>query len=337
MMDKNSSTYALRSKFKVSLERFGLAQNYFDNAMDTAMVMSSSTLQNVLWNMSFNESREEALNSLRLTTEVEKEDFKFIPLEMVTLLRNELRFQFSANINREFMQQNDEQLTSYKKFFKSFGTDAIITYCIYVLVKVFLQVNYGVNNGLIEKTIWLLKSSKENYQYGGLKNLNLRHHEALALMEKSQVIGIFLSEYFDEFQGQGNYSSDAILSSSENLTEVNYSKEEEVSGVVPQVPQNLPLIEEESSTKEEEKVVEQAEHMEHVEGETTMQQNIPVAIPPELDKIVANADLVDDFIRVYDEVRLAGLDPDYLVRKKDTITRFLDSYFNLLEETCGNL
>ena len=326
-MDNNSSTYALRSKFKVSLERFGLAQNYFDNAMDTAMAMSSSTLQNVLWNMSFNESREEALNSLRLTTEVEKEDFKFIPLEMVTLLRNELRFQFSANINREFMQQNEEQLTSYKKFVKSFGTDAIITYCIYVLVKVFLQVNYGVNNGLIEKTIWLLKSSKENYQYGGLKNLNLRHHEALALMEKSQVIGIFLSEYFDEFQG--NYSSDAI-----NLTKVNYSKEEEVSGVVPQVPQDLPLIEEESSTKEEEKVVEQAEHM---EGENTMQQNIPVAIPPELDKIVANADLVDDFIRVYDEVRLAGLDPDYLVRKKDTITRFLDSYFNLLEETCGNL
>ena len=98
MMDKNSSTYALRSKFKVSLERFGLAQNYFDNAMDTAMAMSSSTLQNVLWNMSFNESREEALNSLRLTTEVEKEDasFKFIPLELVTLLRNELRFQFSV-------------------------------------------------------------------------------------------------------------------------------------------------------------------------------------------------------------------------------------------------
>ena len=329
-MDNNSSTYALRSKFKVSLERFGLAQNYFDNAMDTAMAMSSSTLQNVLWNMSFNESREEALNSLRLTTEVEKEDasFKFIPLELVTLLRNELRFQFSVNINREFMQQNEEQLTSYKKFVKSFGTDAIITYCIYVLVKVFLQVNYGVNNGLIEKTIWLLKSSKENYQYGGLKNLKLRHHEALALMEKSQVIGIFLSEYFDE-QGQGNYSSDAI-----NLTKVNYSKEEEVSGVVPQVPQDLPLIEEEPSTKEEEKVVEQAEH---VEGETTMQQNIPVAIPPELDLIVGNADLVDDFIRVYDEVRLAGLDPDYLVRKKDTITRFLDSYFSLLEETCGNL
>lgn len=335
MMDKNSSTYALRSKFKVSLERFGLAQNYFDNAMDTAMVMSSSTLQNVLWNMSFNESREEALNSLRLTTEVEKEDasFKFIPLELVTLLRNELRFQFSANINKEFMQQNDEQLTSYKKFVKSFGTDAIITYCIYVLVKVFLQVNYALNNGLIEKTIWLLKSSKENYKYGGLKNLNLRHHEALALMEKSQVIGIFLSEYFDEFQG--NYSSDAILSS-ENLTEVNYSKEEEVSGVVPQVPQDLPLIEEEPSTKEEDKIVEQ--QVEHVEGETTMQQqNIPVAIPPELDKIVANADLVDDYIRVHDEVRQAGLDPDYLVRKKETITRFLDSYFSLLEETCGNL
>lgn len=335
MMDKNSSTYALRSKFKVSLERFGLAQNYFDNAMDTAMVMSSSTLQNVLWNMSFNESREEALNSLRLTTEVEKEDasFKFIPLELVTLLRNELRFQFSANINKEFMQQNDEQLTSYKKFVKSFGTDAIITYCIYVLVKVFLQVNYALNNGLIEKTIWLLKSSKENYKYGGLKNLNLRHHEALALMEKSQVIGIFLSEYFDEFQG--NYSSDTILSS-ENLTEVNYSKEEEVSGVVPQVPQDLPLIEEEPSTKEEDKIVEQ--QVEHVEGETTMQQqNIPVAIPPELDKIVANADLVDDYIRVHDEVRQAGLDPDYLVRKKETITRFLDSYFSLLEETCGNL
>lgn len=336
MMDKNSSTYALRSKFKVSLERFGLAQNYFDNAMDTAMVMSSSTLQNVLWNMSFNESREEALNYLRLTTEVEKEDasFKFIPLELVTLLRNELRFQFSANINKEFMQQNDEQLTSYKKFVKSFGTDAIITYCIYVLVKVFLQVNYALNNGLIEKTIWLLKSSKENYKYGGLKNLNLRHHEALALMEKSQVIGIFLSEYFDEFQG--NYSSDAILSSSENLTEVNYSKEEEVSGVVPQVPQDLPLIEEEPSTKEEDKIVEQ--QVEHVEGETTMQQqNIPVAIPPELDKIVANADLVDDYIRVHDEVRRAGLDPDYLVSKKETITRFLDSYFSLLEETCGNL
>lgn len=328
-MDKNSSTYALRSKFKVSLERFGLAKNYFDNAMDNAMVMSSSTLQNVLWNMSFNESREEALNSLRLTTEVEKEDasFKFIPLELVTLLRNELRFQFSANINREFMQQNDEQLTSHKKFVKSFGSDAIITYCIYQFVKVFLQVNYGVNNGLIEKTIWLLKSSKENYKYGGLKNLNLRHHEALALMEKSQVIGIFLSEYFDEYQG--NYSSDAILSSSENLTEVNYSKEEEVSGVVPQVPQDLPLIE------EEDKIVEQ--QVEHVEGETTMQQNIPVAIPPELDKIVANADLVDDFIRVYDEVRQAGLDPDYLVSKKETITRFLDSYFSLLEETCGNL
>ena len=335
-MDKNSSTYALRSKFKVSLERFGLAQNYFDNAMDTAMAMSSSTLQNVLWNMSFNESREEALNSLRLTTEVEKEDasFKFIPLEMVTLLRNELRFQFSANINKEFMQQNDEQLTSYKKFVKSFGTDAIITYCIYVLVKVFLQVNYALNNGLIEKTIWLLKSSKENYKYGGLKNLNLRHHEALALMEKSQVIGIFLSEYFDEFQG--NYSSDAILSSSENLTEVNYSKEEEVSGVVPQVPQDLPLIEEDPSTKEEDKIVEQ--QVEHVEGETTMQQqNIPVAIPPELDKIVANADLVDDYIRVHDEVSRAGLDPDYLVSKKETITRFLDSYFSLLEETCGNL
>lgn len=337
-MDKNSSTYALRSKFKVSLERFGLAQNYFDNAMNNAMVMSSSTLQNVLWNMSFNESREEALNSLRLTTEVEKEDasFKFIPLELVTLLRNELRFQFSVNINREFMKENDEQLTSYKKFVKSFGTDAIITYCIYQFVKVFLQVNYGVNNGLIEKTIWLLKSSNENYKFGGLKNLNLRQHEALALMEKSQVIGIFLSEYFDECQGrQGNYSSDAILSSSENLTEVNYSKEEEVSGVVPQVPQNLPLIEEESSTKEEDKLVEQ--QVEHVEGETTMQQNIPVAIPPELDKIVANADLVDDFIRVYDEVRQAGLDPDYLVSKKETITRFLDSYFSLLEETCGNL
>lgn len=170
-MDKNSSTYALRSKFKVSLERFGLAQNYFDNAMDNAMVMSSSTLQNVLWNMSFNESREEALNSLRLTTEVEKEDasFKFIPLELVTLLRNELRFQFSVNINREFMKENDEQLTSYKKFVKSFGTDAIITYCIYQFVKVFLQVNYGVNNGLIEKNHLAPEIFQGELQVWGIK------------------------------------------------------------------------------------------------------------------------------------------------------------------------
>ena len=343
------SSYNLRSKFKLQLEKLELSENYFDECFDIAIVMSSNELLRKLWNMSFPETEEESLNQFRLSTEEQESvEFKFIPKELVVSLKNEIRWQYTVNINREFLIPKFEyskQDEIYTQFFKKLGNNQILSFGILKLILNFL--GKGVDTSIIEKTIWLLKSPKSNNQYGGLKNIGLRHAEAIYFQNKSEDIGIFLSEYYQtliEKEGAVGMNTENEYYELKNSTSspfANLKEELKAKGFElsdsPDTPKNQEISENTTD-------VGSSSSQDSTSGDKNFEEvgkvknlEVPIAVPPELDLIIKNPDLVDDFLRIYDEVTMVGLDVEYLIRKRDSITHFLDSYFKLLEDACGYL
>lgn len=190
------SVYPLRSKFTNLLFKAGLTGNSLDNAFMVAEHMNKASLLKKLWALSFVESQEWALNSFNLTCQKEYTGIfdAYVPSELVIAFRNELRFQY-AQAHRDFLAINssyEEYAQIFEQFVKDMGMDKILSAGIMIKVMDFLALYLWRNATYVEKTIFLLKSNKDNCIHGGLKNIGLNRNEALALNSRAMAIANLL-------------------------------------------------------------------------------------------------------------------------------------------------
>ena len=357
-VQNEKSRYNLRSKFKLQLERFSLSENFFDSCFDSAISMSSNMLKKKLWDMSFNESVDGVLKFFGLSVNEGGDGSKRINPELVLPLRNELRWQYTTNIDKNFLKPSFSlpcYEEAYTKFSKEFGTDQILKSGIITYLEIFLRLD---DRSLTEKTIFLLKSKKENFIYGGLRNIGMKSYEANLFISKGEVIGNFISEcYLLSEENGGSMMEDNVTSQVEATTASPFANLghllkdkgielpefcEEESTSTPNIPvsceesfstPNIPIQNPSESSQTEESVSQHTQELDKTPELPEDEKNLEVApIPEVLDQIMGNAALVDDFINIYDEVVKAGLDVNYLISKRDAVKTLLDGYFGLLEE-----
>lgn len=333
-----SSSYNFRNKFKAQIEKFGLTKSFFDSIFDTAMKMSKENFKTLLWNLSFEESASNALASLGLS--VNKEHFA---KELIIPLRNELRYQFTVEIcnGEDFLipsfATSSEEGKVFDRFSKKFGTDKILANEIWEKALSFVTCASGEH---IERTIFLLKSKgRENFQYGGLRNLGLKYYEASALLPKAEALGTFISELYQIVLENGGSSQTA-----ENVTAVS-TPFANLGALIEQNGIELPESCDESTTTQEDTsastspddVTSTAKTQEASSLEGTNVLEVKNPISPVVDQIIAHADLVDDFLAIYRELMSAGLDIQYLISKRFAVQELLDGYFDLVEAASENL
>lgn len=333
-----SSSYNFRNKFKAQIEKFGLKQSFFESTFDTAMKMSKENFKTLLWNLSFEESASNALASLGLS--VNKENFS---KELITPLRNELRYQFTVKIcnGEDFLipsfATSSEEGKIFDRFSKKFGTDKILVSEIGEIALNFVTCASGEH---IERTIFLLKSKgRENFQYGGLRNLGLKDYEASALLPKAEALGTFISELYQIVLENGGSSQTA-----ENVAAVT-TPFANLGALIEQNGIELPESCDESTTTQEDTsastspddVTSTAKTQEASSLEGTNVLEVKNPISPVVDQIIAHADLVDDFLAIYRELMSAGLDIQYLISKRFAVQELLDGYFDLVEAASENL
>ena len=334
-VQNEKSRYNLRSKFKLQLERFSLSENFFDSCFDSAISMSSNMLKKKLWDMSFKESVDGVLKFFGLSVNEGGDGSKRINPELVLPLRNELRWQYTTNIDKNFLKPSFSlpcYEEAYTKFSKEFGTDQILKSGIITYLEIFLRLD---DRSLTEKTIYLLKSKRENFIYGGLRNIGMKSYEANLFISKGEVIGNFISEcYLLSEENGGSMMEDNVTSQVEATTASPFAN---LGHLLKDKGIELPeFCEEENpseSSQTEESVSQHTQELDKTPELPEDEKNLEVApIPEVLNQIMGNAALVDDFINIYDEVVKAGLDVNYLISKRDAVKTLLDGYFGLLEE-----
>ena len=334
-VQNEKSRYNLRSKFKHQLERFSLSENFFDSCFDSAISMSSNMLKKKLWDMSFKESVDGVLKFFGLSVNEGGDGSKRINPELVLPLRNELRWQYTTNIDKNFLKPSFSlpcYEEAYTKFSKEFGTDQILKSGIITYLEIFLRLD---DRSLTEKTIYLLKSKRENFIYGGLRNIGMKSYEANLFISKGEVIGNFISEcYLLSEENGGSMMEDNVTSQVEATTASPFAN---LGHLLKDKGIELPeFCEEENPSKSsqtEESVSQHTQELDKTPELPEDEKNLEVApIPEVLNQIMGNAALVDDFINIYDEVVKAGLDVNYLISKRDAVKTLLDGYFGLLEE-----
>lgn len=334
-VQNEKSRYNLRSKFKLQLERFSLSENFFDSCFDSAISMSSNMLKKKLWDMSFKESVDGVLKFFGLSVNEGGDGSKRINPELVLPLRNELRWQYTTNIDKNFLKPSFSlpcYEEAYTKFSKEFGTDQILKSGIITYLEIFLRLD---DRSLTEKTIYLLKSKRENFIYGGLRNIGMKSYEANLFISKGEVIGNFISEcYLLSEENGGSMMEDNVTSQVEATTASPFAN---LGHLLKDKGIELPeFCEEENPSKSsqtEESVSQHTQELDKTPELPEDEKNLEVApIPEVLNQIMGNAALVDDFINIYDEVVKAGLDVNYLISKRDAVKTLLDGYFGLLEE-----
>lgn len=189
--------FEFRTKFKNLLNENNCSA--IINAFNQFCSLDSKSAINMLWGLTYSQNRAfEELNKLGL-------DFKFIPAEKVLVFRNELRYQYERNVQSYFLQsyqkENDEKIS--KTFLALTNrTDAIVASVVYNLC------NTVIFNTDVERILFLLKSEKESYYFGGIRVIGFDIAEAeylkpfhLEIHNLLKAINEYIPFYIGEKEG----------------------------------------------------------------------------------------------------------------------------------------
>ena len=172
-----------RNKFQNWLSKTGVPEAIVAMAFTIAMKMDEDSFFWLLWKLSFDVCREKSLNKLGLTTDETstEEDLEFIPNELVQPLRNELRYQYQQ-VHEKFLSGYDSEEELYNT------TEKDIIFTAGIIKRLYKYIKTHGNVDVRNKVIFLLQSSKENFVFGGLKELGFSNAEATVLSPMAGVI-----------------------------------------------------------------------------------------------------------------------------------------------------
>lgn len=172
-----------RTKFLDKLSKTGVAEEIIAMAFAIAMKMDENPFFWLLWKLSFDVCEEKALNELKLTTDetIVNDELRVIPDELVQPLRNELRYQYQQ-VHEKFLSGYDSE----EELYNATGKDIILTAGI--IKRLYKYIKNQRNLDKRNRVIFLLQSGKENFVFGGLKELGFSNAEATVLSPMAGVI-----------------------------------------------------------------------------------------------------------------------------------------------------
>ena len=127
----------------------------------------------ILWRLTYVNSSE-ALSAIGLTN---------VPLEMLTILRNELRYQYEQHhpniFDVEIPENCKEAFSALEKRTDSFTAKVVYKHCC---------MHTFVARKEQERIIFLLNHSDENYRFGGIRSISFNSAEATYLLPHHELI-----------------------------------------------------------------------------------------------------------------------------------------------------
>ena len=270
-----------RTKFLDKLSKTGVTEEIIAMVFAIAMKMDENPFFWLLWKLSFDVCKEKALNELELTTDetITNDELRVIPDELVMPLRNELRYQYQR-LHEDFLWEYDSK---NEELYNAFGKDIILTAGI--CKKLYKYIKNHRNVDARNKVIFLLQSGKENFVFGGLKELGFTNAEAEVIWNKADVIASVFKQMVDKDSAYETY----LDSIGKPMTYKPFEalKDYEVVPVLPDEP---------AESQEEE--------------EFTNQLNAKA--------VLENIELLKQFFGVVDKLDVASIDPfDVLDREKE--------------------
>ena len=270
-----------RTKFLDKLSKTGVTEEIIAMVFAIAMKMDENPFFWLLWKLSFDVCKEKALNELELTTDetITNDELWVIPDELVMPLRNELRYQYQR-LHEDFLWEYDSK---NEELYNAFGKDIILTAGI--CKKLYKYIKNHRNVDARNKVIFLLQSGKENFVFGGLKELGFTNAEAEVIWNKADVIASVFKQMVDKDSAYETY----LDSIGKPMTYKPFEALEDYE-VVPVLP------DEPAESQEEE--------------EFTNQLNAKA--------VLENIELLKQFFGVVDKLDVASIDPfDVLDREKE--------------------
>lgn len=299
------SIYPLRGKTVKRFKNAGLAENALDEGIHNFLSMNTSNAVKILWSMSFESYMVWGLSQLGISTKKNSnwQAKMQIQSSLVKCFRNELRYLYKQD-HPDFLQVPNEFSEPFDEFTKKMGMDTILSFGIFQKLYVFLKNNHVTNTNLVDKTIHLLGSEKENYRYGGLKNIGLTDGEAKELLNKANDIV---------------YLADEILKLIDN-----------------NVPQSEVVVESEVPTLTE--VAESSETPNETSDEEDSIVTISDEVSPEVSSrlssqdVLENPDLFENFSRAISDITSAGFNPKEVIEKIAAIRQLLAGFKALAKD-----
>lgn len=281
-----------RTKFLDKLSKTGVTEEIIAMVFAIAMKMDENPFFWLLWKLSFDVCKEKALNELGFTADESStgEDLKFIPNELVMPLRNELRYQYQR-LHEDFLWEYDSK---NEELYNAFGKDIILTAGI--CKKLYKYIKNHRNVDARNKVIFLLQSGKENFVFGGLKELGFTNAEAEVIWNKADVIASVFKQMVDKDSAYETY----LDSIGKPMTYKPFEALEDYE-VVPVLP------DEPAESQEEE--------------EFTNQLNAKA--------VLENIELLKQFFGVVDGLDAADIDPFEVLEKEDKIRSLISSFEQL--------
>lgn len=178
-----------RNKFQNWLSKTGVPEAIVAMAFTIAMKMDEDSFFWLLWKLSFDVCEEKALNELKLTTDetIVNDELRVIPDELVQPLRNELRYQYQQ-VHEKFLSGYDSE----EELYNATGKDIILTAGI--IKRLYKYIKNQRNLDKRNRVIFLLQSGKENFVFGGLKELGFTNAESEVLFPKTGIIASVFEE-----------------------------------------------------------------------------------------------------------------------------------------------
>lgn len=208
---KINGNFKFRTKFETLLN--------FDNhssivrAFNQFCSFDSEDALETLWGMTYSkENAQQELYILGLNSDI-------IPSEKVLLLRNELRYQYEEVTQKGFVhfyESTDEKITNAFKILTN-RADSIVA------SKVYKQCDVLFEKSEVDRVLFLLKSDKEAYYFGGIRSLGFD-------MEESEYLKPYHLEIHNLLEAMNNSLpfdiEEEIDENEEEKTETEERKEE---------------------------------------------------------------------------------------------------------------
>jgi len=299
IINKNA-TFTFRSKFEKLLDDEN--RTIFIGAFEKFCDMNPDYARKLLWHLTY-ETDPDAINvtlsKLDLSLEV-------ISSDKISTLRNELRFQYEQ-LQPDFLKVDvPEECQDVFVALKN-RTDAIVASIVYE----HCQNRMYLDQDALNRILFLMSSDKENYQFGGIRELQFYTEETAYLLP-------FHAQIHDMFKALSDHYQNQCGTASKNLPFEGLARQLEDAGM--ELPFDVEPLQEVLSEVANEEL-----------------QSMPVAEEPvsdsgfkplTLEAILPHKDLFASFVKDSDlnilfQIGQLGFDLNQVMAKKDILTNLL--------------
>lgn len=299
-----NTKFTFRSKFEKLLNDAN--RPIITAAFEKFFKLRPDSARDLLWRLTFNaDIASAALIELGLNTEI-------IPFEKISVLRNELRYQYNELVHPNFLGVSAPNECQEAFVVLKNQTDDIVANVVYE----HCQSRVYVEEDMINRLFFLLKSDKENHYYGGIRSLFFSYEEADYLKPFHVQIHDVLNALHEHYKNQ-------CASTSKNLPF------EGLASLVEEAGMDLPFNFEELPTQTADDVI--REFLAETEPDAPAEApalTISGFMNLTAEAIISNKDVFTSFMKNDDlnilvQIGKLGFDLNEVVAKKDKIGALL--------------